>query len=280
MVIALVLLSLAMIAGGGFAAVQGWEIVLLERGWALMISGSVTAACGAVLLGIAAAVARLGKIRSEFAQWRDMTASREVAYPQPPSLESGDAAAAALAGGALAGPDMHSPVEGAAETQAALPPFLRPEGQEEAEESRDREALETVLKAERPSEPAGGARHHRPRLPDDLFKDRDPHFGTDAFSRADRENSTGPESLDAPGADKAADLSAERTPAAGEGPDVEAPSGPVTVIGTYTSGENRYVMYSDGSIEAETPQGVFRFGSLDQLKEFIASGGEGNPTVT
>ena len=33
-------------------------------------------------------------------------------------------------------------------------------------------------------------------------------------------------------------------------------------------------MFSDGSIEAETPDGTFKFGSLDELKEFIASGGE------
>ena len=46
------------------------------------------------------------------------------------------------------------------------------------------------------------------------------------------------------------------------------------VIGTYTSGDNRYVMFADGSIEADTPHGTFRFGSLDELKSFIASGGE------
>jgi hypothetical protein len=33
-------------------------------------------------------------------------------------------------------------------------------------------------------------------------------------------------------------------------------------------------MFSNGSIEAQTPQGVFHFKSLDELKEFIASGGE------
>jgi hypothetical protein len=36
-------------------------------------------------------------------------------------------------------------------------------------------------------------------------------------------------------------------------------------------------MFSDGSIEAETPQGNFRFASLDELKAFIAAGGEGTP---
>ena len=46
------------------------------------------------------------------------------------------------------------------------------------------------------------------------------------------------------------------------------------MVGTYTSGGNSYAMFSDGSIEAETPNGQFRFQSLDELKAFIASGGE------
>lgn len=47
-----------------------------------------------------------------------------------------------------------------------------------------------------------------------------------------------------------------------------------TIIGTYNSGGNSYVMYSDGSIEADTPSGQYTFQSLDELKEFIAAGGE------
>jgi hypothetical protein len=61
-------------------------------------------------------------------------------------------------------------------------------------------------------------------------------------------------------------------------PEPEEPR-PVTIVGTYNSGDNRYVMFSDGSIEAQTPGGVFRFNSLDELKEFIASGGEGGSTA-
>jgi len=56
---------------------------------------------------------------------------------------------------------------------------------------------------------------------------------------------------------------------------VETPRSDATVVGTYNSGDNTYVMFSDGSIEAQTPAGVFRFQSLDELKAFIASGGEG-----
>ena len=56
--------------------------------------------------------------------------------------------------------------------------------------------------------------------------------------------------------------------------------GPATIIGTYNSGDNKYVMFSDGSIEAQTPSGTFRFQSLDELKEFIAAGGEGSSSAS
>jgi len=46
------------------------------------------------------------------------------------------------------------------------------------------------------------------------------------------------------------------------------------VVGTYKSGGNTYVMFSNGSIEAETPRGRFTFGSLDELKDFVRAGGE------
>jgi hypothetical protein len=50
---------------------------------------------------------------------------------------------------------------------------------------------------------------------------------------------------------------------------------PPSVIGTYESGGNTYTMYADGSIDAHTPDGDFHFASLDDLKRFIAEGGEG-----
>lgn len=46
------------------------------------------------------------------------------------------------------------------------------------------------------------------------------------------------------------------------------------VVGTYASGGNTYVMFSNGSIEAETPRGRYTFDSLDELKAFVEAGGE------
>jgi hypothetical protein len=47
-----------------------------------------------------------------------------------------------------------------------------------------------------------------------------------------------------------------------------------TAVGRYSSGGNTYVMFDDGSIEADTPTGRYTFGSLDELKAFVDGGGE------
>ena len=41
------------------------------------------------------------------------------------------------------------------------------------------------------------------------------------------------------------------------------------VIGSYEAHGTHYTMYADGSIDAETAHGVYRFASMDELKRFI-----------
>ena len=43
-------------------------------------------------------------------------------------------------------------------------------------------------------------------------------------------------------------------------------------IGRYSANDVAYIMYSDGSITAETANGTFRFHSLIELKDFIERG--------
>jgi hypothetical protein len=59
---------------------------------------------------------------------------------------------------------------------------------------------------------------------------------------------------------------ATATPAATEEPGRK-------VVGSYTVGPNSYTMYGDGSVEALTPNGLFSFGSLEELRNFIEKGG-------
>jgi hypothetical protein len=42
------------------------------------------------------------------------------------------------------------------------------------------------------------------------------------------------------------------------------------IIGRYEAHGAHYVMYADGSIDADTAHGVYRFASMEELKQFIA----------
>jgi hypothetical protein len=48
------------------------------------------------------------------------------------------------------------------------------------------------------------------------------------------------------------------------------PAGPPALIGRYSAGGANYSIFSDGSIEAETDQGAFKFGSMSEFKAYIA----------
>src|SRR5271156_1770703 len=48
------------------------------------------------------------------------------------------------------------------------------------------------------------------------------------------------------------------------------PGAPPTLVGRYTAGGANYMIFSDGTIEAETEQGAFRFASMGEFKAYIA----------
>ena len=214
MVIALFIVAFAMVGGGLAALVQGLPYIMVERGWAMVIAGTVAASGGAVLAGIAVAALRVGRIHDELAALQDRLARLDGPMLRPAlteeDTEPGDF-----------GPDIASPALPAAELGARAA-SVAPVGPALASERLGGEAPEV-----RP-EPRASAK----------------------------------------GAQSSGSQTAEPEPAK------QAPSEEPTVIGTYSSGGNSYVMFSDGSIQADTPNGHYRFKSLDELKEFIAAGGE------
>lgn len=54
-----------------------------------------------------------------------------------------------------------------------------------------------------------------------------------------------------------------------EAPPPSPPQPEPAVVGRYSSGDTNYLMFADGSIEAQTPEGVMRFASLTELKRFV-----------
>jgi hypothetical protein len=359
MVIALVGLALAMVAGGAWAIVEGYGIIVLERGWALVIAGSTAASLGLVLLGIAAAVARLGAIRGELVRLRDRMARPEPNFPEPPGRVD---PVLAVSSGLLAGGGLEPAPAPAAPANPAPPvpaPVLDPRSDAARVARREEAAERRAKRTERPADPApvsagaiaagaaaavaagaavsaglavmrgrgeasddlqapaprgesGGAalpdqaRAAAAPIPpvptrDELLPDRDlgpaggpvpaaadvnwPVVPPAAAGDEPPAFPSGPLSGSEPGASgpvfPPASAGEEDAPFALHAPVVPDLSGgqagadvDQAVLGTYNSGGSRYVMFADGSIEAETPDGTFRFGSLDELKAFMAAGGE------
>jgi hypothetical protein len=51
---------------------------------------------------------------------------------------------------------------------------------------------------------------------------------------------------------------------------IETPEAAPSLVGRYTSGGANYMIFNDGSIEAETTEGKFKFASMADFKQFLA----------
>jgi len=58
---------------------------------------------------------------------------------------------------------------------------------------------------------------------------------------------------------------------------IETPEAPPTLIGRYSAGGATYMIFSDGSIEAETDEGAFKFASMGDFKQFLKDRGASKP---
>lgn len=203
-------LAIAMIVGGGAAVYSGSLIIAVERGWSMMIAGSVCASAGAVVLGLAVLAGRLRSIADQTESLGETMSRIEMAsWGPPPPLPTDDVDEAR---GVSIGPEpVKSPVH--------------------------------------PPEP--------------IRYQSTPRFETDPLPQA------APEIVTSPPAPVIAFEEIEPAPVEPARLEIVAPTVP-TVVGSYSAGENAYLMYSDGSIQADTPEGRFRFGSLDELKAYVA----------
>jgi len=53
---------------------------------------------------------------------------------------------------------------------------------------------------------------------------------------------------------------------------IVAPEAPPQIVGRYSAGGAKYMIFSDGTIEAETEDGGgYRFGSMDEFKTYLAN---------
>ena len=288
MLIALFALSLVMIVGGIAAVVQGFPYVRLESGLAMVIGGTTAASAGVVLVGLAAVVLQLLRLERRLERLGDAsglqegmppldTAFRGATYEEVPPVPTVPRPSLAGAAG-LAGITLGAAAAGLSDIGGAT-------GKSGTEPSSEHEPLLPDLLP--PAEPAPEPASIGPD--EDLFappEDRPGHVAnpgagqpaSDAAGPPDKADPAQEELALRPSLDElAADPPAKPEPPAEEAPapaavDAESPKEERQVVGSYASGGNTYVMYSDGTIDADTPRGRFSFQSLDELKDFIASG--------
>ena len=240
MVIALFIVAFAMVGGGLAALVQGMPYIMTERGWAMVIAGTMASSSGALLIGIAVAAGRLVRIQDEVSRLGERMGHLDAPLPGPRPVSPGPAVdpdAAAPEAGREATPALDFPAGELGSRAAAIAPGGAASGLERSEREEGRAPVADTSPREPEPEPERAAA---------------PASGSSPEAGAMGASSAAPE------------ISREPPPS------VEP-----TVIGTYSSGGNSYVMFSDGSIQADTPSGAYRFNSLDELKDFIAAGGEG-----
>lgn len=299
MIVALFALAAALVIGGSAAVVQGFPFVRLESGLAMVIAGASTASAGAILFGLGVVALGLKRVEKGLKMRREAeggpvpvpppVSTLGAVFPEPPRpvrpILPGltGLAAGAVGGAAVAGAAEKRPSEPTFEDSLFAPappdpsqpelPIPAPEAAPEPHRQlRQDPPLQDPVPAPAPDDGVAPE--------DDLFAGpTQPEPEPVAHEPIAHEEAGAPAlrpSLDAVPEPPAPEPSApEPTAPEPAAPEPEEPAPPREVVGKYASGGNTYVMYADGSIEAETPRGRFSFASLDELKAFIDAGGEG-----
>lgn len=249
-----VLGGLMMIAGATSIGL-GIDVIQIERGWTQVIAGAIVFAGGAVVLGLAAVVARLEHLKLALAK------SNDDALALAPRPQPADAADATLV------------MASDPPTQPAVKPRRAPDAAPTP--TPDAAAAAALLAARGGDTQAPLATDIDRQLPVGEEPARQEAAGetpVHAETAASTARFTPAPSFVAPDAPATSFLPAgEASHAPGEpaAPRV-SPALPL-VMGRYEAKDASYVMFSDGSIEANTKSGVFRFGSMSELKAFIES---------
>jgi hypothetical protein len=290
-------MKMALMVAGVFALLAGLLAILLgipvkefSFGNTLILSGCIGACTGLILLGLSAVVAELKLIaRRLAADPRSAAADARVraALPQVPSAPTPPAQAGE--GGFLFGRDRSAAEQMGHDAPTEAPPMSPPLWQEETvsrapQEPQPVEAVpaarpkrnllfQSTMRKDRERGAARGADSaaseiREPSPVSEAGEVQPPSFDN-AWSRTERargEISSQRRSGRAVLADPPA-AAAERTwpPVPARGEDQPA----VTILKSGVVDGMAYSLYSDGSIEAQMPEGLMRFASLDELTAHI-----------
>jgi hypothetical protein len=299
MMIVLMVVGIGTLLAGLLAIAYG-ILIELSFGNSLIVAGTVAACSGMLLLGLCAVVTELKIIARQLADPRSAAEGRVRASALPqvaPSAVPAQPAVgddgyelsqdqAAMAGGPPAAPPWHEEAAGRSHPEgapalAAPPPKPRRNLLFESTLRKDRER--TGPRAEPP--PVGAEPQPPPLAPPPLAEATEapsPANFDDAWPKPERAPERVPDR--APERARASEALSQRrsarssTYAATNGsaaPDRPAPPArseeppAVTVLKSGVVDGMAYSLYSDGSIEAQMPEGMMRFASIDELRAHL-----------
>jgi hypothetical protein len=276
----LLIAGIVVLAAGLLAVVFGIPVKEFSFGNTLILAGAVATCTGIILLGLAMVVRELQNIARHLGT-ANLAAPRANAAPAVAGASAGEQPSSATL-------DRAEPAAQPSPSASASAPWQEEAGVRDRGRGRDDGALEAA-----PPEPAAATKPKRNLLfssssrrereraagtPDTLAadpapappapKDVAPASFEDAWPQSDRARSDA--------------LRRTRTPSTFAEPNAAAPAperpaptarseepAPVTVLKSGVVDGMAYSLYSDGSIEAQMPEGMMRFASIDELRSHL-----------
>jgi hypothetical protein len=277
---ALLLFGIVLALAGAYAIYSGYSIIEVERGWASVIAGATALTGGAILVALAWILRSLDRLSAALEAGE---ISRAGAIPPQELAEFADLPVAPATGRRPGPAEIAEPLPEPAVPPAipvAAPRVPQPAASAAEIPSLSRASSAFVTAAAK----ATNATRTEPSISDlwrrvgvnlEGAKSAKPERGAPA-SQPPRSAAPNGDEEPADWLDQALDKydAAIAPDSLGTGEDMSpfAPtSPPAEVVGRYEAEGTAYVMYADGSIEAQTQEGVLRFRSMAELKAFFHS---------
>jgi hypothetical protein len=277
MMIMLLIAGIAVLAAGLLAVAFGIPVKEFSFGNTLILAGAAAACTGVILLGLAVVVRELQNIARRLGPANPREVARVRSEPQlpvaaanQPSPEASEGAEPALKQPRSAPPAPPWQEEVAARDRGRVDgaPEATPEP---AAVTKPRRNLlfssSSRRERERAGDPAAADPAPAPVTPPPA-KEAAPASFEDAWPQSDRARSDALRRPRTPSTFAEPNASAP----APERPGPTAPSeepAPVTVLKSGVVDGMAYSLYSDGSIEAQMPEGMMRFASIDELRSHL-----------
>jgi hypothetical protein len=265
----LLIAGIAVLAAGLLAVVFGIPVKEFSFGNTLILAGTVATCTGVMLLGLAVVVRELQNIARRLGA-ANLAASRASATPALAVASAGEQPASATLdrGEPAAQPSQSAPSPAPDGAPEAAPPepaaATKPKRNLLFSSSSRRERERAAGAPDAPAADPAAAPPPAPKVAPATFED--------AWPQSDRARSDA--------------LRRTRTPSTFAEPNVAAPApapeparpvptarseepAPVTVLKSGVVDGMAYSLYSDGSIEAQMPEGMMRFASIDELRSHL-----------